>query len=265
MIETQQSISEWATATFGTVGSNASCAARALKECAELIMKLATDPAHPGALEECADIAICLMRLAERGGLKMREQAVHITPRGRDTALEDAVQILVELTHTLAFLAGYDNSCMAWPYVVATYACTARLARVLDREFRVPFDASLGDAIDAKMVVNRARKWRLTGDGHGQHIEDVPEGVPELSARRIAVAEALGDVLEELIEEGVARDPAFRAKVDAAEQRRDEARHLAGMMPEAFRDRFTEDEWEDLRHDLERLQREIAAYKAGPG
>lgn len=32
----------------------------------------------------------------------------------------------------------------------------------------------LQDAIDAKMAINRARKWKLTGDGHGQHVEDEP-------------------------------------------------------------------------------------------
>lgn len=28
------------------------------------------------------------------------------------------------------------------------------------------------EQIDAKMQINRARRWDLTGDGHGQHIED---------------------------------------------------------------------------------------------
>jgi hypothetical protein len=26
--------------------------------------------------------------------------------------------------------------------------------------------------VDAKMQVNRARKWRLDGNGHGQHVEE---------------------------------------------------------------------------------------------
>lgn len=28
------------------------------------------------------------------------------------------------------------------------------------------------DQVDAKMAINRARKWKLTGDGHGQHVKD---------------------------------------------------------------------------------------------
>lgn len=30
----------------------------------------------------------------------------------------------------------------------------------------------LQEEIDRKMAINRARKWQLTGDGHGQHVED---------------------------------------------------------------------------------------------
>lgn len=30
----------------------------------------------------------------------------------------------------------------------------------------------LQEEIDRKMAINRARKWQLTGDGHGQHVEE---------------------------------------------------------------------------------------------
>lgn len=30
------------------------------------------------------------------------------------------------------------------------------------------------DAIDRKMAINRARRWTLDGNGHGQHVEDEP-------------------------------------------------------------------------------------------
>jgi NTP pyrophosphatase (non-canonical NTP hydrolase) len=96
--ETETTISEWAQATFGHVGSNASVAARALKELAELIQKLTANDAHPDAAEELADVEIVLARL--------------------------------------------------W----------VRLCADRQRE------------IDRKMATNRARKWRLTGDGHGQHV-----------------------------------------------------------------------------------------------
>ena len=30
------------------------------------------------------------------------------------------------------------------------------------------------DEVAAKMAKNRARKWQLTGDGHGQHVREAP-------------------------------------------------------------------------------------------
>lgn len=67
-LENQTSISAWADRTFGSAGSNISVAARANKEMAELIMKLANDDKDPGLVEECADIVIVLFRLADRNG-----------------------------------------------------------------------------------------------------------------------------------------------------------------------------------------------------
>jgi NTP pyrophosphatase (non-canonical NTP hydrolase) len=68
MTETQASICDWIVATFGTVGSNMSVAARANQEMAELVMALAVDDNHPKAVEEAADIVIILYRLADRMG-----------------------------------------------------------------------------------------------------------------------------------------------------------------------------------------------------
>lgn len=30
------------------------------------------------------------------------------------------------------------------------------------------------DLVDEKMAINRARRWNVTGDGHGQHVKDEP-------------------------------------------------------------------------------------------
>jgi hypothetical protein len=98
--ETQRSISTWAEETFGPAVSNASCAARANQEMAELLTALASDDHNKKTRIECADIVIVLYRLCERNG---------------------------------------------WDLLAA---------------------------IDEKMAINRARKWQLTGDGHGQHIDE---------------------------------------------------------------------------------------------
>lgn len=73
-IENQQTISEWAEATFGPVGSNLSVATRANKEFGELLHALAQDDNHPKAAEEAADVIIVLMRLFVRLGIDMDEQ-----------------------------------------------------------------------------------------------------------------------------------------------------------------------------------------------
>ena len=97
MNETQKSVATWAQDTFGPVSSNARVAARANEEMAELLRALTTDDEAAGAAEECADVVIVLMRLADRMGFDLR------------------------------------------------------------------------GAIDAKMMVNRERKWARDGSGHGYH------------------------------------------------------------------------------------------------
>jgi len=74
MIDTQQTISDWADETFGAAGSNVRVAARANEEMAELLRALATDENHPKAPEEIADIVIILSRLATRLGVNIDEE-----------------------------------------------------------------------------------------------------------------------------------------------------------------------------------------------
>lgn len=66
MIETQESISLWASETFGESGSNLRVAIRANEEMAELLRCLSVDDNNPKAAEELADVAIVLARLAVR-------------------------------------------------------------------------------------------------------------------------------------------------------------------------------------------------------
>ena len=102
MSETPATIAAWQEATFGTPGSNASYAIRALRELAELIQWLSDDDNHPEAGKEIADVLICLFGASHRMGLDLQVE------------------------------------------------------------------------VDRKMAINRARKWRMTGPGHGQHIPDEP-------------------------------------------------------------------------------------------
>lgn len=88
--EDQYTISAWATATFGPVGSNLSVAVRANQEMAELMRALAIADTHPKAAEEVADIVIILYRLADRLGVDLhaeidRKMAIN---RGRTWLLD---------------------------------------------------------------------------------------------------------------------------------------------------------------------------------
>lgn len=73
-IESQSSISTWATDTFGPVSSNARVAARANEEMAELLRALTADDRSPKAGEEMADVLIVLYRLAERLGMDIHKE-----------------------------------------------------------------------------------------------------------------------------------------------------------------------------------------------
>ena len=95
--ENQQTISQWADATFGNAGSNIRVAARANEEMAELLRALSVDDNNKMAPEEIADVVIVLYRLADRMGI------------------------------------------------------------------------DLHGTIDLKMRVNRQRKWKRDGSGHGYH------------------------------------------------------------------------------------------------
>lgn len=69
----QCAIADWAEETFGPVKSNASHAARANTEMAELLARLTSDDNDPEARWEIADIVIVLTRLAYRLGSDMAE------------------------------------------------------------------------------------------------------------------------------------------------------------------------------------------------
>lgn len=74
MTETQRSISRWAEKTFGSSGSNASVAARANKEMAELLRALTANDKSHDAASEIADVVIVLYRLATRLGVNVQKE-----------------------------------------------------------------------------------------------------------------------------------------------------------------------------------------------
>ncbi len=163
MTETQSSICEWADATFGPPVSDASIAARALVEMAELVTACVAGELAERIGEEIADVVIVLARLGRGFGVDV--------------------------------IALYDNPPQRSRFGLASYhaanACSAivEIIRHIDRGDDVRI-ANLGlalgalatiasglcidlpAAIDAKMAVNRARRWVTDGRGHGSHVKE---------------------------------------------------------------------------------------------
>lgn len=71
--EDEDTISEWANATFGEPVTNMSIATRANKEMAELLHCLAMSDTDPKAAEESADTVIVLCRLFKRLRVSLQE------------------------------------------------------------------------------------------------------------------------------------------------------------------------------------------------
>jgi hypothetical protein len=163
MIESQQSICEWADATFGVPASDASIAARALVEMAELVTACVNGEPAECIGEEIADVVIVLARM----GRVIRADVVGIATAGkavgnRNRAIETAAVAGERLGRVLcAVVAGRKS---------AAHCAMELLAEDLGYLARC-LGIDIPAAIDRKMRINRARRWKLDGNGHGSHVE----------------------------------------------------------------------------------------------
>jgi hypothetical protein len=160
--ETQASISDWATDTFGPASSNARVAARANEELAELLRVLTVAPDSPKVMEKAADTVIVLYRLAARMGQELR---LYINPiMNPESPLRWAAWASDRLARALVFFAEDDDSPDAFTPLQGCVTMLGSLAHQMGKD--------LAAEIDRKMAVNRAREWRLDGSGHGYHVRD---------------------------------------------------------------------------------------------
>jgi hypothetical protein len=170
--ETCATIGDWALETFGPRSTPQSIAARALVEAAELVQECVTyDRERSEALaqsiaKECADVYIVLARIAHEADCNMVEAARHelVTLRadwfGSHASLaSSATELLLKLCATT--LPRY-----------ATFDLLGMIAGRLQLLVTKLGQGDLLEHVDAKMEVNRARKWRLNEHGHGQHVEE---------------------------------------------------------------------------------------------
>lgn len=170
--ETQKSISDWAEETFGAATSNLRVAVRANEEMAELLRELTIDfsPEYDArkAVEECADTYIVLCRLGERLGLNLLQspsaRAIrHEMPIG-SRPFEIAVKANVLIAKAMLLL-----SYKIQHKVTATTA--SEVAGLLEWIVE-KLGGDLHVAVDSKMEVNRRRRWRVDGSGHGYHLKE---------------------------------------------------------------------------------------------
>jgi len=169
--ETPQTVTDWANAQFGPDLSIARIGARANLEMGELLALVTRPGSSPDKIaEECADVLIVLSRAALQMGSAV-DFVVHVGAGGVLRGLppaqrEDAVYKLAMKANMhlamfmddIASASGFAGAALtdAW-----YFTCLVVHQVGLDPQ----------QAVNAKMVINRARKWRMTGDGHGFHVK----------------------------------------------------------------------------------------------
>ncbi len=166
-METQQTISRWAQQTFGEPGSNFRVVVRATEEMAELLKALATQQTNDKILEEAADVAIVMYRYAERLRVQISTSCFPAN-RSRYAAEDLAAQANIRLAEIIEMLAICDDNRY-------TSYCINQLYWFLE-QICVKLQSNLQKQVDAKMVINRERKWRLDESGHGYHVKEEIKG-----------------------------------------------------------------------------------------
>ena len=191
--ETPETICQWATATFGDGGTDLHAGVRLMEEVAELVVcvvefesydvepevlmespsiREALDRIYPKMREEAADVAIVLARLTQR--LMGHTTAVDFgrirTGSGWHPYARHAAALNMATAKLLKALRETDGvvpPSTGWS--PTTREVHAALCDVLGNFHVLTEELRLQDVIDAKMQINRARKWTVIG-GHGQHV-----------------------------------------------------------------------------------------------
>ncbi|WP_434619314.1 hypothetical protein [Azospirillum sp. B2RO_4] len=165
--ETQATIMAWKRETFGPSRPMRTMA-RAAEEAAELFRAITSDAAPEKIVEEAADTALIL---ADIGELLRLNDWLFMTraPMIRRPA-KLAGYVLTHLGTLSGELDAYTDGDGVSDTLAHTTAC-ALLRAVIGglEELCGCYGHSLRDAIDAKMAVNRTRKWNPDGTGHGYH------------------------------------------------------------------------------------------------
>lgn len=154
--ETQKTVAAWCEETFGAAVNDRRLLVRANLEMAELLNVIDTGAPAEKVAEEAADVLIVLSRLGERHNVNL-----WVTVEETKMVIGWAFLANERLT-TLLSVAAYEGHTLP----LLPLHDLARYLTLLTSGLGV----DLAEAIDRKMVINRARKWKLDGTGCGQHI-----------------------------------------------------------------------------------------------
>lgn len=158
--ETIESIAVWANETFGEAPSELRIATRANEEMAELLKAASTDTPNAKIIEEAADVAIVLSRLAHKIGIRVRWRIMGQKPGGDLPRLYFivAARRLSEMMLHIDLGLPYANQL---PQIADALACGVWI-----------LGGNLEAEIDRKMAINRQRRWNVGPDGHGYHVKE---------------------------------------------------------------------------------------------
>lgn len=161
---TEDMVNDWTDNTFGEKGTPFSVTQRALEEAVEL--GYAAEQDHKKIPEECADITIILVRLAHRIGVKARDARTEIPQRSYPGHTMPQLVALVQ--QNLALLAGNAAQDPVNPFArIHMWTSIVIMDIMVDM-----LGGKLWRAVDRKMDINAKHKWKLRGDGHGDHVKE---------------------------------------------------------------------------------------------
>lgn len=167
-LETVETIEAWSQPTFGPSPNLLVALSRANAELSELIMVCAQPtPDSEKIAIESADVAICMCRAAAILFVPIDEifnGAERLSRFDYDSPLALALGANGHFAFLMARVLADDFDIdEAREYVEMIIKKLTRLCNSIG--------VNLGVVIVAKMKINRAREWRKTGEGIGQHVE----------------------------------------------------------------------------------------------
>ena len=171
MIENQASLNAWADETFGPTTNIPHLLTRANLELAELLHEITMPvPDFAKIREECADVCHILCRIAALVDTNL-DEIFALAPAIVDPSLYPPASRAFQHAAFLFELLSVRNI-VRKDDIGRLVGCIAiKMAEVCTAA-----GGNLGDEIDRKTAILRAREWVKDGAGCGSHIRELPNG-----------------------------------------------------------------------------------------